>query len=88
MQEVTPDALQELQLPAGTRGVLVTSVDPSSSAAAAGLDRGFVIQEVNRRPVHSVSEYKQALASAGKQPVLLLVAVPGGGTHYMVIESR
>jgi serine protease Do len=88
VQDVTPDALQELQLPAGTRGVVVTSVDPSSSAAEAGLDRGFVIQEVNRKPVHSVSEYKQALASAGKQSVLLLVVAPGGGTHYMVIESH
>jgi serine protease Do len=88
VQDVTPDALQELQLPAGTRGVVVTSVDPSSSAAEAGLDRGFVIQEVNRKPVHNVSEYKQALASAGKQSVLLLVAAPGGGTHYMVIESH
>jgi serine protease Do len=88
VQEVTPDALQELQLPGGTRGVVVTSVDPSSAAAAAGLDRGYVIQEVNRKPVHNVGEYKQALASAGKQSVLLLVAVPGGGTHYLVIESH
>jgi serine protease Do len=88
VQELTPDALQELQLPAGTRGVVVTSVDPASAAAAAGLDRGCVIQEVNHKPVHNVAEYKQALASAGKQSVLMLVTVPGGATQYMVIESH
>ena len=88
VQELTPDALEELQLPAGTRGVVVTSVDPSSVAAAAGLDRGDVIQEVNHRPVHNVDEYKQAVSSAGNRSVLLLVSEPGGVTQYMVIESH
>jgi serine protease Do len=88
VEELTPDTLQQLQLPEGTRGVVVTSVDPSSAAAAAGLDRGDVIQEVNHKPVHSVSEYKQAVAAAGKQPILLLVELQGGVTQYMVIESQ
>jgi serine protease Do len=88
VQELTPDALEELQLPAGARGVVVTSVDPSSVAAAAGLDRGDVIQEVNHRPVHNVDEYKQAVSSAGNRSVLLLVSEPGGVTQYMVIESH
>jgi len=65
----------------------VESVDPSSAAAAVGLQRGDVIQEVNHKPVHNITEYKQELAAAGKQPVLLLVN-QGGVTHYVVIESR
>jgi serine protease Do len=67
--------------------VVVGSVDPSSVAAAAGLGRGDVIQEVDRKPVHSISEYKQALAAVGKQQVLLLVN-QGGVTRYVVIESH
>jgi serine protease Do len=87
VQELTPEAAQELQLTPGTRGVVVASVDPSSAAAAAGLNRGDVIQEVNHKAVHSITEYKQALAAVGKQPVLLLVN-EGGATQYMVIESH
>src|SRR5271168_5318812 len=34
VQNLTPDTSEELQLPAGTRGVVVTSVDASSPAAA------------------------------------------------------
>ena len=79
--------MQELQLAPGTRGVVVESVDPASGAAAVGLQRGDVIQEVNHQPVHNITEYKQALTAAGKQPVLLLVNT-GGQTHYEVIESR
>ena len=87
VQELTPDTAKELQLAPGTRGVVVGSVDPSSAAAAAGLSRGDVIQEVNHKPVHSITEYKQALAAVGKQPVLLLVN-EGGATQYVVIESH
>ena len=46
-----------------------------------------MIQEVNHKPVHSITEYKQALAAVGKQPVLLLVN-EGGATQYVVIESH
>jgi serine protease Do len=87
VQELTPDVAQELQLTPGTHGVVVSSVEPSSAAAAAGLSRGDLIQEVNHKPVHSITEYKQALAAAGGHPVLLLVN-EGGVTQYVVIESR
>ncbi len=87
VQDLTPDTAQELQLAPGTRGVVVESVDPSSAAASVGLQRGDVIQEVNRKPIHNITEYKEALAAAGKQSVLLLVN-EGGRTRYVVIESR
>ena len=86
VQGLTPDVAQQLQLPAGTKGVVVTSVDPSSPAASE-LNRGDVIQEVNHKPVASVEQYRQAIAAAGNQPVLLLVN-RGGATTYVVIEPH
>jgi serine protease Do len=87
VQELTPDIAEQLQLAPGTRGVVVTSVDPASAAAAAELERRDVIQEVNHKPVSSIEQYKQALAGIGNQPVLLLVN-RGGVTRYMVVEQR
>jgi serine protease Do len=87
VQNVTSDLAQQLQLPAGTKGVVVTQVDPSSAAASVGLDRGMVIQEVNRKPVNNVDEYKRALAGSNGQPVLLLVN-QGGVTRYLVVETH
>jgi serine protease Do len=87
VQELTPDIAQQLQLPAGTHGVVVTSVDPSSPAAASGINQGDVIQEVNHKPVSNIEQYRQAMAGAGTKPVLLLVN-HGGITRYLVIESR
>ena len=77
----------EFKLPANTKGVVITSVDDASPAAAAGFNRGDVIQEVNHKPVSTVAEYKAAVAAAGKQPLLLLVN-EGGITRYVVVEGQ
>ena len=87
MQDLSSDIIQQLNLPAGTHGVVVTSVDPSSAAAAAPLNRGDVIQEINHKPISNTSDYQQALSGVGKQAVLLLVN-HGGVTGYVVVEPR
>jgi serine protease Do len=86
VQTLTPDLAEQLQLPAGTRGVVVTSVDPASPAAS-NLQRGDVIQEVNHKPINSIEGYRQAISAAGKGPVLLLVNTQGV-TRYVVIEAQ
>jgi serine protease Do len=87
VQDLTPDIASQLNLPAGTHGVVVGSVDSSSPAAEAGLNRGDVIQEVNHKPVANIQQYRQAVASAGQQPVLLLVN-QDGVTRYLVIQPQ
>jgi len=87
VQELTPDVAQQLQLTPGTRGVVVTSVDPASAAAAVDLQRGDVIMEVNHKPVASIEQFRQALAGIGNQSVLLLVN-RGGVTQYVVVEQH
>jgi serine protease Do len=86
VQDLTPDLAQQLNLPGGTHGVVVSDVDPASPAAA-DLQRGDVIQEVNHKSVSNVDQYKQALSGAGNQPVLLLVD-RGGVTQYIVVETH
>jgi serine protease Do len=87
VQELTSDLSQQLKMPAGTHGVVITSVDQSSPAAEAGLAQGMVIQEVNHKPVSNMQQYRQALASAGDKPVLLLVN-RNGITNYMVVQPH
>ncbi|HTR46519.1 MAG TPA: DegQ family serine endoprotease [Verrucomicrobiae bacterium] len=85
VQQLTPEITEQLQLQPGTRGVVVTSIDPASPAASK-LQRGDVIQEVNHKPVTSIEDYRQAV-SAAKGPVLLLVNHQGV-TGYVVVESQ
>ncbi len=87
VDNLTADVARQLNLPTQTQGVVVTDVADGSRAADAGLGRGDVIEEVNRRPVHSVSDFNSALKQAGNQPVLLLVN-HGGNTGYIVVPQQ
>ncbi len=62
---------QQLGLPAGMKGVVVTDISPSSPEADSGLHKGDVIQQVNHQPVHNVAEFEQAVHKGGNN--LLLV---------------
>jgi serine protease Do len=86
VDNLTPEISRELGLPPGTHGVVVSAVDGASSAAEAGLQRGDVIEEVNRKPVDNVTTFDQAMNKAGKDSVLLLVN-HGGSTRFVVLEA-
>ena len=76
------DTAQQLGIPSTTKGVVVTSIDPSSQMADSGLQQGDVIQEVNHQPVNNVSEFESAVRKAGDHPLLL---VNRGGTTLFIV---
>jgi serine protease Do len=85
VQNLTPSVARDLGVSSDVRGVVITSVDPSSAAAAAGLSHGDVIEEVNHKPIHNVGDYESALIGTKKQSVLLLIN-RSGNTSFVVIE--
>jgi serine protease Do len=72
---------RELGLPPNTTGVVVTDVSPSSPYADSGLQRGDVIQEVNRQPVKDLADFEKATRQGGKEPLLLVNR--HGNTMYL-----
>ena len=87
VDDLTPQVARQLGLPPDTFGVVVTYVEPGSPAAEAGLRRGDVIQEVDRKPVTNVASFERAVREAGRKPVLLLVN-RGGRTAFVVVEPE
>lgn len=87
IENLTPAIAHQLGIPATAFGVVVTSVRPSTAAAAAGVERGDVIHEVNRKLVHDVAEYDRALAGTDNQMIFLLVN-RRGRTHFIVVSSQ
>ena len=84
VENVTARNARQLGISPSTPGVVVTEVDPSSQAAANGLQPGDVIQEVNRKPVHNVAEFQQALKHSNTDETLLLVNRQGS-TIYLAV---
>ncbi|MFW2830077.1 Do family serine endopeptidase [Sphingomonas sp. ID0503] len=76
MQPLTPQIARQLQVPAETKGLVVSSVDPAGTAAAIGIQRGDVILSVNQQPTETVAAAAKAVndaKAAGRDSVLLLI---------------
>jgi serine protease Do len=73
VQNITPEIAKGLGLKNET-GVVVASVIPGSPAAKADIRSGDVIQQVNKKPVKDVEDFKSKIEnSKGQEPILLLI---------------
>lgn len=88
VENLTPDLAQRYRLPAETRGVLITEVDPGSNAAAAGLARGMVIEEISRQPINNMNDFNSALQKLGNKKSVLLSIVTQRGSAYVVVKDE
>ena len=86
VEPITPEIQQQLGLRRGTQGLVVTQVDPSGPAAR-DIQEGDVIQEVNRQPVRSVADFRNALRLSGDRPPLLLIN-RNGRTAFIPVPLR
>jgi S1-C subfamily serine protease len=85
LTDVSGDARSELQLSDDLKGALVANVQPGSPADNAGLRRGDVILQVNRKDTKSAADAKQALTTIQDgQDALLLVHSNGGNTYRVM----
>ena len=89
LADLTPDVRQELQAPSDVHGAVVENVVPGSPADNAGIQRGDIIVSVNRKPVRSASDVKEALTSLPKgQDALVLVWSQGGNTFRVLHPTQ
>jgi len=72
IREITRRVAQRLKLQDAT-GVMISEITPGKPAAEAGLRRGDIIAEVNKKPVASLDDYLRLTAGLGKEVMLFLV---------------
>jgi len=68
------------------QGVLITKVKVNSAAERAGLTRGDVILEINRRTVSSVGDYREVVAKAKPGDTLLFLIFRRGGSTFVPVQ--
>jgi serine protease Do len=83
VENLTPEMSRNLP---NIRGVVITEVDPESSAAGI-LQRGDVIESVNRQPVTNTNEFNAAMQKVDKKEVLLRVH-RNGQSSFVVIQAQ
>jgi serine protease Do len=85
---LTPEARQELDLPAKTKGAVVAEVQPGSPAEAAGLRQGDVLVGVGSKPVTSPEDAVGAIREARQNgDTVALRVMRDGHTSYVAVEA-
>jgi len=85
VQPLTPELAQSLGIERA-EGLVVTSVVPGSASDEAGLRRGDVIAQVNRRPVKNMADYEREIARAEKGKSLLFLVRRGPGSLFLALK--
>jgi serine protease Do len=88
MGPLTADVMRRLRIPNDTEGVLVTAVEQGSPAFRAGLQRGDVILQVNRRPVSTPSEAGRMLGQVADGSTAFLLIWRNGQETFVTVRKR
>ena len=73
VREMDRAFIGRLEVPDSVQGVFVTRVDPTGTAFSAQVRRGFIIMEINRRPVRTVADYQRIVSGARAGDVLAIL---------------
>jgi len=87
LRNLTPDMAEHLEVPRGTRGVVVTDVE-GGAAEQAGLRQGDVILGVNGTNVADVEAFRREIEGAKKDGVARLRARRGSGLFLAFIRLK
>jgi serine protease Do len=72
VRDLDRQVIERLDLPSRIHGVLIARVEPMSPSSDAGIERGTVLMEINRRPVDSVAGFRRLVAATAPGDVLTL----------------
>jgi len=86
VQTLTPEIAESLGIEADTKGVVIASVLPGSKADEAGMQRGDIILEVNRKTIDSEAGFNAAVRKVKPNNSLLLLVRRGGNTIFIALK--
>ncbi|MGH7873113.1 MAG: PDZ domain-containing protein, partial [Candidatus Binatia bacterium] len=87
VQRLTPQMAEGLGLEKA-EGVVVTAVESGSVADEAGIRRGDVVMEVDRKAIRNVDDYKKAVATARKGRGVLFLVRRGDSTLFLALKPQ
>lgn len=69
-------------------GVVVTDIEPESQAERAGLQKGDVIREINRKPVKDVKDFERLASQLSSRSSVLILVNRGNNAIFLSIGGE
>jgi len=88
LRDLTPSLADRLDVPAGTKGVVVMEVEPGEAAERSGLQRGDVIVSVNGVEVRDVDGLEREIEKARPEGLARLRLRRGGSYSFLVLRFK
>ncbi|MBI5408062.1 MAG: DegQ family serine endoprotease [Nitrospirae bacterium] len=83
---LSQEIAKQLGLPKDEKGVVIVKVEPYSAAEDAGLKKGDVINEINKKSVKSIRDFNSIISSMRKGDTLLLFINRSGNKFYITLK--
>lgn len=87
VMDLTKEIARQLGLGPNEKGVVVARVEPGSTADEAGLKKGDVIQEIDRKKIAGVGDFNRMASAIGSGETTLFFVNRGGRRFYITIRG-
>jgi serine protease Do len=85
VQKLTPELAENLEL-GNAQGLVITAVEPDSPADEAGLQRGDLIVEIDRKPMREIADFRKAVAGVKSGQRLLFLVRRGANSLFVALK--
>jgi serine protease Do len=86
VMELTGNIAKQLDIPKNEKGVVIVKIDPYSIAEDAGLKKGDVIQEMNKKRIDSISDFNRVRKGIREGDTALLFINRNGNKFYITLK--
>lgn len=86
VMNLTQEIAKQLDISKDEKGVVIVRVEPYSAAEDAGLKKGDVIQEINKKSIKNIQDFNYIVSNVRKGDTLLLFINRGGNRFYITLK--
>ena len=86
VMNLTQEIAKQLDISKDEKGVVIVRVEPYSAAEEAGLKKGDVIQEINKKSIKNIQDFNYIISKVRKGDTLLLFINRGGNRFYITLK--
>ena len=87
VQDLTPEMAERLGYTQEQGGVVITEVEPDSSASEAGLRAGMLVVEMDRQNIGNLADFRRVGSELSLQDGILLLVRTQQGSQYIFVQG-